>query len=102
MRVGFKAMKPRAFLLVGVAALFLATGAAYQSASAKVDRACVRGETGKMFGHKQARRICNPANYVKPPRLGWRCEVGGDNEGDVVKLILGPGGAKRRRDAICE
>jgi hypothetical protein len=89
-------------MLVGTAVLFLATGTAHQLASAKVDHACVRGEISKMFGRKQAKRICNPANYVKPPRLGWRCEVGGDNDGDVVKLILGPGGAKRKRDAICE
>jgi hypothetical protein len=49
-----------------------------------------------MFGRKQAKRICNPANYVKPPRLGWGCE---QSSGPLTKV---PGGAKRKRDAICE
>jgi len=80
-------------LLTGVAALLLATGTAH----AKSYRACVRGEVGEVFGRKQAKRICNPANYVKPPRLGWVCEV--DPE---IKIYKAPGGAKRRRDAICE
>jgi hypothetical protein len=80
-------------LITGVAVLFLATG---DTAAAKVDRACARGEIAKMFGRKQAKRICNPANYVKPPRLGWGCE---QSSGPLTKV---PGGAKRKRDAICE
>jgi hypothetical protein len=75
---------------------------AIRPAAAKVDRACVRGEVGKMFDRKQAKRLCNPVNYVKPPRLGWRCKTGGERDGDLVTLTLGPGGAKRKRDAICE
>jgi hypothetical protein len=69
--------------------------AVHGTATAKVDRACVRGEVGKAFGHKQAKRICNPANYVKPPRLGWHCEISSGP-------FKAPGGAKRKRDAICE
>jgi hypothetical protein len=67
------------------------------TAYAEVDRACVRGEVGKVFGHKQARRICNPANYMKSHRLGWHCEVD-----PIIKIYKAPGGAKRKRDAICE
>jgi len=80
--------------LVGVAALFLATG---DTATAKVNYACVRGEIGEMFGNKDAKRICNSANYVKPPRLGWHCQVE-----PSIRLYKAPGGAKRKRDAICE
>jgi hypothetical protein len=52
------------------------------------------GEMG--FDRKQSKRFCNPNNYVKPPRLGWGCEQA---SGHLIKV---PGGAKRKRDALCE
>jgi hypothetical protein len=83
-----------ATFLAGVAALLLASGVVHQSASARVD--CLRqmGEMG--FDRKQSKRFCNPNNYVKPPRLGWGCEQA---SGPLIKV---PGGAKRKRDALCE
>jgi hypothetical protein len=81
-------------LLTGIAALFLATG---DTAAAKVDRgACFRQMSEMGFDSKQSKRFCNPNNYVKRPRLGWGCEQA---SGPLIKV---PGGAKRKRDAICE
>ena len=62
-----------------------------------VDRACIR-EQSKTFDVAAAKRICDPKNYVKPNQLGWLCEPGSDGH----KIIKGKGGARRKRDAICE
>jgi hypothetical protein len=52
------------------------TALAAQSADAKIDRACLRGEIGKMFNTADAKRVCDPKNYVnKPDEYGWECNA---------------------------
>ena len=71
--------------------------ASVTAAAAKVDKACIR-EQSKTFGVAAAKRICDPKNYVKPNRLGWVCELGSEGH----KIIKAEGGARRKRDAVCE
>jgi hypothetical protein len=77
--------------------LGLAIMASITAADAKVDRACLRGEIGKMFNAADTKRICDPKNYVGPNQLGWNCEA------ETGKLYKVKGqGARHKRDAICE
>ena len=41
-----------------------------------------------------AKRICDPKNDVKPNQLGWGCEE--------FKFYKVKGGARLKRDAVCE
>jgi hypothetical protein len=70
------------------------------SALAAAEGACVR-ELREVFtdmGTKQAKRICDPKNAVKPHEYGWVCYV--DPE---IKIVKEKGqGARLKRDAICE
>jgi hypothetical protein len=82
-----------ATLLLGLAILM----ASITAAAAKVDRACIR-DARETFGTAQAKRICDPKNYVKPNQLGWVCELGSEGP----KFYKAKGGARRKRDAVCE
>lgn len=70
---------------------------AMTAAEAKIDRDCIR-EQSETFGVAAAKRICDSKNYVKPNQLGWLCQI----EGDEVKFHKGEGGARLKRDVICE
>jgi hypothetical protein len=82
-------------LLAGVISLLIVT-VARAGDKAKIDKACVREALALLDDKIAAKRICDPKNYVKPPQIGWHCD-GGD--GSPYKA---PGGAKYRRDTLCE
>jgi hypothetical protein len=84
-------MKP---LRIATALAMLAT-----PAYAKIDKKClkeIKENTG--FTLAQAKRICNSNNYVKPNELGWGCLL--DAGVHISKDY--PGGARLKRDAVCE
>jgi hypothetical protein len=64
------------------------------------DKACVR-ELQEVFTDmetKQAKRICDPKNKVKPNEYGWVCYV--DPE---MKIVKEKGhGTRLKQDAICD
>jgi hypothetical protein len=60
---------------------------------------CVRGmHEYEGFDIADAKRMCDPKTHAKPNQLGWVCEHG-DGE---FKFHKAPGGARHKRDAVCE
>jgi hypothetical protein len=91
-------MNPGLFL-IGIAALFLATGTAHAAGSDLTGQACIR-EMKEVFGVNtaKAKRMCDPKTGVKPNEYGWVCEVD-----PKIRLYKAKGvGTRRKRDAICE
>jgi hypothetical protein len=82
-----------ALTLALVAALVATPSHGKQSYSA-----CVR-EMSKIFDRADAKRICNPKNYVsKPNEYGWECD---NPETGKLSRVKGRG-ARLKRDAVCE
>jgi hypothetical protein len=91
-------MKARTLLLASIAALFLATGAVPADAKDKY-RICLRELQNAGITKADAKRGCNPKNYVKPNEYGWVCE---NPEGPTTMSRIKGQGTYRKQDAICE
>jgi hypothetical protein len=88
----------RGLLLTGVAALFLATGTALAATKDKEYRTCLRELQNAGITKADAKRGCDPKNYVKPTEYGWVCD---NPERGAMSQIKGQG-TYRKQDAICE
>jgi hypothetical protein len=58
---------------------------------------CIHDMQG-IFDAADAKRICDSNNYAKPGQLGWMCQL----DSGKVTFYRAEGGAKRKRDAVCE
>ena len=80
-------------LLIATTLVMLATTA--HAGETKTYKKCVKDMQELLTDRALAKHLCDPNIYVKPNELGWGCE-----EWKITKDY--PGGAKSKRDALCE